>query len=121
VGEAMKSLDNFIQNLTTSQVFYDIFERPYEDKENEIELRLFESVLNPCGMPRWYLNHFIYYPDNKKPEMVAISLEENLVHPVIAIQVMIMKLLDVMIALHNIQTEVIERAGQLSGVDFRVI
>ncbi|OPY24960.1 MAG: hypothetical protein A4E26_00075 [Methanobacterium sp. PtaU1.Bin097] len=108
----MKELHEFILNSTTSRGFFDEKERPYEYPE-EIELRLWHQLLNPCGMPRWYLNHFIRYPENKRDEVISICLEENLIHPILAMEAIMFNLWDVLKSLFDLQGKLILRSGKL--------
>lgn len=67
----------------------------------------------PNGIARWRLNPYHSNSNLTKDEVMSICLEENLIHPVIAIQTMIMNCWDVLMALHDIQTRVIIEAGKL--------
>lgn len=111
----MNTLQDFIEKYTNADSFFEDA-RPHEVDITQIELNIWDQVLNPCGMPRWYLNHYIQKPGVKRPEDVVIALEENSIHPVIAICTMTMKLWDVLMSLHDIQTEVIIQAGFLDVI-----
>ena len=102
----MEELAKFILNNTNTMVFFDAREN-YEDFK--FELTVWNQYLCPCGVPRWYLNHFIRYPTSNKPEEVEIALEENLVHPEIAIWVTKQKMIEIFESLHNIQMEVLNQ------------
>ena len=105
----MKELQKFILNQTNARAFFDERERPYEKEDLEICLSVWTPYLNPCGVPRWYLNHFARRPTLKRPEEVEIALEENLVHPEIAIWVTKAKMVEIFESLHNIQMEVLNQ------------
>jgi hypothetical protein len=60
------------------------------------------------------LNHYYHHPQFKRAEHIAISLEENLIHPIITIQTIILKVWDVLINLHDIQSEIIIEVGYLN-------
>ena len=110
----MKELHKFIMNKTNVESYFDPHQRPHEYDENKIKLRIWDQVLNPCGMPPWMLNHYYHHPQFKRAEHIAISLEENLIHPIIAIQTIILKVWDVLINLHDIQSEIIIEVGYLN-------
>ena len=105
----MKELHKFIMNKTNVESYFDPHQRPHEYDENKIKLRIWDQVLNPCGMPRWMLNHYYHHPQFKRAEHIAISLEENLIHPIIAIWVTKQKMVEVFESLHNIQMEILNQ------------
>ena len=110
----MKELHKFILNKTNASPFFEARVRDYEIQDCKISLSIWDQVLNPCGMPPWMLNHYYHHPQFKRAEHIAISLEENLIHPIIAIQTIILKVWDVLINLHDIQSEIIIEVGYLN-------
>lgn len=109
----MKELQKFILNQTNAKAFFDERERPHEKEDLEICLSVWTPYLNPCGVPRWYLNHFARRPTLKRPEEIGVALEENLVHPEIAMQATKMKMVEAFFSLHDIQTEILELIQRL--------
>jgi len=112
----MKSLQKFIELYTNADRFLEDA-RPHEEICEHIEINLFNYSLLPNGVPRWMIRMMMgFHPDYKKTESQILLIEERLIHPVIAIQQTLMKMWDVLVALHNIQTDLIISAGELDVI-----
>lgn len=104
----MKLLQKFVEEYTNVDIFLDE-SRSMEEDVSSMEIDIFNDYLIPNGVPRRYLETYIFNPHLKRPEDVVISLEENLIHPEIAIWVTKQKMVEVFESLHNIQMEILNQ------------
>jgi len=108
----MKELQHFIEEYTNADSFFEE-SKPWEMETLNIELNVFDGVLVPNGMPRWFLRPFQDNPYLTRDEVIIISLEERLIHPIIAMQVMFKKIMEVFKALDNVLGAVGDQALKL--------
>ncbi|OPX61118.1 MAG: hypothetical protein A4E25_00049 [Methanobacterium sp. PtaB.Bin024] len=96
----MKSLENFIVKHTNAYEVYSSDSWRFE------EITVLELDLNHYGFDWWAYQNIKNYPDFDWPESWYVASEENLRHPVIAIQCAMQKLKTVYSALEDIVMDV---------------
>ena len=96
----MNEIENFIQDYTNTEAFYESYCRPHEEDVTSIDLKL--------NVPQRYPRHLVYYVELglHKDDQFALMVDCVPTHSVIAMQIMMEELRDVSFALQDINMRI---------------